>query len=465
MNNHRNIPKPGDNHHKHTSQASDSVGDNRAEGTDDSPHIPLVKLGGQPGRLLAALPAILSFTPANSLVIVGLFNAAVDEGRRMRVGPVVRADLHESSYEPSMRKLVESLKELPQPEAVVFGIHPDLDLADRWVTWAADELELHGITIHGVHLTAKLASGEPWYQATCAGGDLSDLQPAGEIEAAATNPVDTIRRCYQQLSFATREERELWLEPESVLDLAALGLHHPMRLEVGPDGELTVAGIQETCMRDQDELVDALAAVFADVEQGSVVPDACCERPDVHANVFQLIQTGDGCLALLGLARTSEPALVRDVLVHTIRISEGVLRHRLMAILAYVLAMNGEHALSLFTLQQATFEAQSYAREQLTCMFGHDCESAMCGDVGEYTDDYAEDLLEDCSDDCTHDCTDEYPGEYACHLPACMRTSVEQMVLSDMTLLTLMLSHTLHVALEHADSDRLLQELLSSRNL
>jgi Domain of unknown function (DUF4192) len=134
----------------------------------------------RPGALIAALPAILGFTPEKSLVLV-----SVDRGQ---VGAVLRVDLG--------AELIDGLDNLATvaaaacPEAAI-AIVVDADGAlcpmcndehRRLCSALAEELDVHGIPLWAAHIVDRVGAGGRWH---CADGCGS----RGRVDDPESSPV------------------------------------------------------------------------------------------------------------------------------------------------------------------------------------------------------------------------------------------------------------------------------------
>ncbi|WP_199253455.1 DUF4192 domain-containing protein [Mycolicibacterium mengxianglii] len=115
----------------------------------------------RPGALIAALPAILGFTPEKSLIVV-----SVDRGQ---LGAVLRVDLG-----PDLRDGLEGLVSVTasaRPEAAIaIIVDPEGALCPmcndehrRLCTALADELDGYGIPLWAAHLVDRVGAGGRWH--------------------------------------------------------------------------------------------------------------------------------------------------------------------------------------------------------------------------------------------------------------------------------------------------------------
>lgn len=119
----------------------------------------------QPGKLIAALPAVLGFVPEKSFVLV-----TVERGE---LGCVMRADLSDDTHDAMVQMAAAAAAGRPDTAVAVIvdedgascrmcnDDHRDLARA------AADALDSHGIELWAVHVVDRIAAGGRWH---CADG-------------------------------------------------------------------------------------------------------------------------------------------------------------------------------------------------------------------------------------------------------------------------------------------------------
>lgn len=159
---------------------SDSPDFEHSSGFDDHPDLDL----NRPGALIAALPAILGFTPENSLVLV-----SVDRGE---VGAVLRVDLSAD--------LIDGLDDLvtvaagASPEAAIAIIVDAegtlcplcIDGHQRLCTALADSLSVHDIPLWAAHLVDQVGVGGKWHCVDgCGSRGVVDDPESSPVTAAA----------------------------------------------------------------------------------------------------------------------------------------------------------------------------------------------------------------------------------------------------------------------------------------
>jgi hypothetical protein len=115
----------------------------------------------RPAALIAALPAILGFTPENSLILVSV--------ERGEVGAVLRVDLS-SELIDGLDKLA-SVAAAARPEAAIaIVVDPDgalcpmcIDGHRRLCAALADELSVHDIPLWAAHIVDRVGAGGRWH--------------------------------------------------------------------------------------------------------------------------------------------------------------------------------------------------------------------------------------------------------------------------------------------------------------
>ncbi|SEM33041.1 protein of unknown function [Rhodococcus maanshanensis] len=119
---------------------------------------------GDPGDLIAAIPAMLGFRPARSLVLVCL-----DEGDGpARVRAVMRHDLPDGAVGPLDREAIERMSLVCEREDIdaVIAVIVDAGRAPGMHRAVVGELELHlsgrGVDLVGALVIPEIAEGRPW---------------------------------------------------------------------------------------------------------------------------------------------------------------------------------------------------------------------------------------------------------------------------------------------------------------
>lgn len=318
---------------------------------------PRINLGSDPGNLIAALPALLGFTPEESLVFVGLYNSS-SNGRTMRIGPVVRADLNYESLARGMATFVDTMQPLDTPEVVLIAVSEKLDEVPAWLDVVTSILHEEAIEINGVHIVEEFEEGAAWYRL--------DGSLGGAIGDVADNPLRTMGKCMGAVHLGSREERDEWLRPTSPrLSITAELRDFDIPFDAHNAGSaVTACGmLLQNIETGERTLEDATA----DDEVLNLLARMCLDE-DLHA-VLILFSQG-----------TINPVM-RDLMAQVVRRSRGAVRRRALVILAFILGSNDEGSLSYHALSRSMEEGKELPSKAVGAM--HD----------ELTEDMAHRLL------------------------------------------------------------------------
>lgn len=301
-----------------------------------------VKLGSHPGTLIAALPAMMGFTPSQSIIVVGLYrNPAYSPGRNdipascrpsaYRVGPVVRTDLDFGAVGEAIDTLDEVLNQCDDPSAIVVCVHTHKDTAEDYLDGTKDMLEMKGIDVLDAIYLAEIASGEKWVDV--ASGD------SGVVGNIVDNPMRSHTAVRQARVFATRSELEHWLDID-----AGQGAVYPRRYaDAQLDPTEAVALLKD---------LHVFATAVDDIRSGAVTLEEVCARRRMVVAV-SAIARDEGLLSVLStLGAGSNAPIVREILAEATRRTRSGLRLRLMAVLASILMANGEGMPAFHTLNR-----------------------------------------------------------------------------------------------------------------
>ncbi len=144
--------------------------------TFDPRHFPL----DRPGKLIAALPAVLGFVPEKSLVLVSL--------ERGGLGCVMRVDLSDDASDVVVQ--MAAVAAASRPESAIAVIVDEegascrmcsddyRELADA----VADALKAHGIELWAAHVVDRIAAGGRWH---CADG----CGNSGAVDDPSSSPL------------------------------------------------------------------------------------------------------------------------------------------------------------------------------------------------------------------------------------------------------------------------------------
>ena len=300
---------------------------------------PRINLGGDPGTLIATLPALMGFTPSESLILVGLYNAGQDR-RAMRIGPVVRTDLHGDSLARGLATFTDAMQNLDTPEAVLIGVCDDMDLLDDIRLSVENLLLSDNIGINGVHFTDKIAAGEKWYHPTGAVG--------GVIGDVADNPLRVMAKCTGAVQLETREERDAWLDPVSPRLTSTPGLR-------SADPELFV--------HQASEFITLLGEVINEIESGQATVEEVAQDESVLHGIARLCMDDHVHPVIVLFAQGTVNPAVRELLAVLARRTRGSARCRVMLVLALILSSNDEGSLAFHTLARVQDELSQLPKE------------------------------------------------------------------------------------------------------
>ena len=351
-NDHRNIP-----HETSAAQAQSSG--SRLRGAREHSAAPTgqpsISLGADPGALLAGLPAMLGFTPHDSLVLIGLQPASKDRSPRdsspgtraaihrtvtFQVGPVVRADLGGDSTGEAIETFCAALgapilDTVPTdqcPQAIILVIGGTPARAVDVFTDTRTQLALAGIPVHTSHWAQEIADHQEW-----ATYDLHTQLwvDEGTIPVQSANPVVLHAGVTNALNFAAREDMECWLDEQ---DPPLAGHLNPQCLDAALNQLLAKT----------EEILDGLTTVedaMADQQLLGVIAGLCA---DPRSQAFVIT-------ASIGMPSP----VIRSLLAATARHCVGDVRSNVLYVLTQVLVGNGEGVVAFHTARRAVCEATS----------------------------------------------------------------------------------------------------------
>jgi Domain of unknown function (DUF4192) len=255
--------------------------------TFDPCHFPL----DRPGKLIAALPAVLGFVPEKSFVLLTVEHGAL--------GCVMRADLTEDSGDAVFQ--MAAVAAASRPERAVAVIVDEDGASCRMCNddhrelarVVAEALERHGIELQAAHVVDRITAGGRWH---CADG----CGDSGVIEDPSSSPLAVA---------AVLEGRRLYANRDELLDV--ITANDPTR----------TAGLIEAIERTSHDGarrpesaarrdVEHAMAAAADLAEGRLVTDddvarlACAlTDPRVRDTLYALAvgSTGDQVEALWAL--------------------------------------------------------------------------------------------------------------------------------------------------------------------
>ncbi|MDN6387441.1 MAG: DUF4192 domain-containing protein [Corynebacterium sp.] len=189
-------------------------------GATDGP----VVIDGGPGGLIGAVPALLGFTPTESIVLVGLSS----HGEQLEsLGPVVRTDLVEGAARTGAEALARSLYDMPGASAmVVVTTRRSWPLRSAVVdvlAGAALTLGDAAVKINAMFVTDGITAGARWRQVEPSGAACGwTVVHEGTVDDPAEGPVVASGCSTVRDPQRTSESMDRELDPEDDEDLAAL---------------------------------------------------------------------------------------------------------------------------------------------------------------------------------------------------------------------------------------------------
>lgn len=252
----------------------------------DPRHFPL----DRPGKLIAALPAVLGFVPEKSLVLV-----TVERGE---LGCVMRADLCDDACDAVVHMAAVAAASRPDGAIVVIvdaegaSCRMCNDDYRELTRVAADALTAHGIELRDAHVVNRIAAGGRWHRANGPGG--------GDVEDPSSSPLAVA---------AVLDGRRLYASRDELLDVISA---------TDPERSAGLSEVIERARHDGGSRPDAAArrdvelamAAAADVAEGRIVTDDDVARlawaltdPRVRDTLYALAvgRTGDQVEALWAL--------------------------------------------------------------------------------------------------------------------------------------------------------------------
>ena len=296
-----------------------------------------IKLGANPGELMAALPAMMGFVPNESLVLIGIVPDSV-EPHRLRIGPVIRLDLERWAMCSAIEEFTDALREWDSPQALVYGIHPDRDAVEDFIDDAALFLEDGDVSVISTWWIEGIHEGAAWL-------DLESLE-TGRVASTDDNPLNNLTSLNGALSLKDRRELEQWLAKKD--DAPVL---RPRRFVDSTEDRAECSKLLE------DLLTVTLATM--NIHQGHVLlEDAMANRHLLRA-VCCIARDERLSPYLIALALGDRAPIVRELLVEAARHSRTHTRRRLLLILSAVLSNNDEGMPAFYALREVMLECQA----------------------------------------------------------------------------------------------------------
>lgn len=299
--------------------------------SSDFPSAPARVRVGNPGDLIAAIPALLGFYPTRSIVLICLGGQS---GKQ--IGPLIRHDmLPHGISEDDMHRMMAALSERIAAMHEVASIRSVLCLfVDDWPSTLHDviasslglELGDWGIALGGALWTPSVAAGQPW---RALGGD----PRKGKVSDPAVSPVTTAQVVAGHQIFASRDGLAETLAPASVADTV------PVALSVQSFGPVPTP---------EDEFETILVAA-ACVDLGDKLePDVVAKISNSLSNEHKLVRD-----AALALAATSFANAAEQLWTLLARLLPADRRAEPLAMLGHSAYLRGDGALACVAFTEA----------------------------------------------------------------------------------------------------------------
>lgn len=304
-----------------------------------------------PAHLIAAVPHLLGFRPANSIVLLGFAGAG---GKQ--VGPVFRLDLPAPDWEIAVSAQLAALfcaSPAERPTVVIVGRAPGRppDPGDRphtrFVRMLAEAFRALGKPVDHAFWTPAIRAGEPW---SC----YDDPDCGGILPDDAATPVAAAVAAKGFVTFDSREELARLLDPDDPLAVARRERLLERRLEtLGEQGE------QDGCAQSFREVRQALAQA----ENG---PLDLSDDQVVHlALAISDARVRDACLAV-AIPACGEQSLQAETLwLELVRKSPAPERAEAATLLGYSAYVRGEGALARIAFENALAAAPGHTLADL----------------------------------------------------------------------------------------------------
>lgn len=306
-------------------------------GATDGP----VVIDGGPGGLIGAVPALLGFTPTESIVLVGLSS----HGEQLEsLGPVVRTDLVEGAARTGAEALARSLYDMPGASAmVVVTTRRSWPLRSAVVdvlAGAALTLGDAAVKINAMFVTDGITAGARWRQVEPSGAACGwTVVHEGTVDDPAEGPVVASGCSTVRDPQRTSESMDRELDPEDDEDLAALlpaswTTGAAAKSDGGPwnsaDVCETVAQIAVTVDRWMPVGRQRVTLTRREVRR------MLAERPGTAERLFEFCTSASLFPTLVALGAAGQSGVVLGILLEAATLGRGSLRGRALLLIAFL---------------------------------------------------------------------------------------------------------------------------------
>ncbi|GLY66324.1 DUF4192 domain-containing protein [Amycolatopsis taiwanensis] len=312
-----------------------------------------------PAHLIAAVPHLLGFRPANSVVLVGSGGAA---GKS--VGPVLRLDLPASEREDEAAAALSALltrHPIASATIVIVGRPPGHPPdrgdrpASRFVRALAAALRALGRPVEHAFWTPEIRAGAPW---SC----YDDPDCAGVLPDDAATPVAAALASRGFVTFDSREQMARLLDPDDPVAVARRERLLEHRLEALGD------------RAEQDSYAESFREVGQALARARTGPPELSDEQVVRlALALSDMRVRDACLAAALPAGSEQSMRAEALWLELVRKTPAPERAEAATLLGYSAYARGEGAFARIAFENA-----------LTAMPGHTLADllARCLDVG-----------------------------------------------------------------------------------
>ncbi|MBB3116540.1 DUF4192 family protein [Corynebacterium bovis] len=315
-----------------------------------------IMLGSSPGDLVAAVPALLGFTPAESVVLIGLsvpppeVLPATDRTdgtvTRFCIGPVVRADLGTGAGAAAAAAMGRGVSDLPGAEVVCVVVTGDADdvhlpgpdddpgatpagggradVVSADVAAVTATLATFAVDVTAVYAVPGVWAGAPWREVTEAG----EVGDSGTVPDPAQNAYGRFRASTGRRVMDSREEVDRALDARRPGD--GPWTWRPRRGGGAATGDGDAGAGPLGRLRSLGVVLDAAAAVT----QGDD-PAGTLSAVRVRQALADAVMRLDMLPLTVLLAYSAHSPAAGELLAEAVRASSGALRRRFLTVLAF----------------------------------------------------------------------------------------------------------------------------------